>query len=116
MKVLVFDIETSIGQGVHGSDPKDQSNDFFTVIYGNHPDIVKIKHNLNGFKRILPEKFFDDIDIVVGHNLSFDLGYIWQTSCFQAYIKRGGKVWDTQLAEYFLSAHRHQYASLAELQ
>lgn len=116
MKVLVFDIETSIGQGVHGSDPKDHSNDYFTVIYGNHPDTVKIRHNVDGFKRRLPEKFFDDIDIVVGHNLSFDLGYIWQTSCFQAYIKRGGKVWDTQLTEYFLSAHRHQYASLAELQ
>lgn len=116
MKVLVFDIETNVGQGVHGSDPKDQSNDFFTVIYGNHPDVVKIKHNPNGFKRRLPEKFFDDIDIVIGHNLSFDLGYIWQTSCFQEYIKRGGKVWDTQLTEYFLSAHRHQYASLAELQ
>ena len=53
----------------------------------------------------------------MGHNLSFDLGYIWHDEQWQNYLlNEENTIWDTQEAEYILSGQRHKYASLAELQ
>ena len=43
-----------------------------------------------------------DIDVIVGHNLKFDLLYLWEYPEIKAYLKRGGKIWCTQYAEYLL--------------
>ncbi len=115
----VLDLETSCGTSVHGPAAKDPSNDFFTVITGDTVDNVQVMHNKDGFKRILPALAVDLInksDVIIGHNLPFDLSYIWKNECFQSFMRRGGQVWDTQVAEYIMSGQRHSFASLAELQ
>lgn len=114
MKPLIIDIETSIGKGVH-SNSRDPNNDFYTLIYGERPDEIKVEHNVGGFKRMVGSKF-DNIDVIVGHNLSFDLSYFWTDPSFQRFIRRGGTIWDTQESEYVLSGQRHKFASLSELQ
>lgn len=48
---------------------------------------------------IIPE----DVEVLVGHNIKFDLLYIWNQSNFQNFLKRGGKIFDTLYAEYILS-------------
>lgn len=119
IRPMVIDLETSIGAGPHGPDAKDPSNDIYTFIYGNHPERITINHSSVGFKRKIPEnmaKILAESDYIVGHNLGFDLGYVWHTPEIKQFLTNGGKVWDTQVAEYILTAQQHQYASLAELQ
>lgn len=82
---------------------------------------IGLKNNL-GMKEI---RYFDDDiltdieideDILVGHNIGkFDCLYLWNMPGFQEFIKRGGKVWDTMLAEYFLSAQEHKFPALREI-
>ncbi len=46
----------------------------------------------------------DHVDVIVGHNIKFDLLYVWHHPSTIAFIKRGGKIWDTQYAQYLLEA------------
>ena len=46
----------------------------------------------------------DHVDVIVGHNIKFDLLYVWNHPSTKAFIRRGGKIWDTQLAQYYLEA------------
>jgi len=118
-KLLVFDLETTIGTTSHSGSFRDPANDFVTLIYGDNPNNIHVEYNENGFNRQISkrcESMLENSDYIVGHNLPFDLGYIYNTEAFQRFIKKGGRVFDTQLAEYLLSGQRHQYASLGELQ
>lgn len=45
-----------------------------------------------------------DTMVLVGHNIKFDLLYLWEYEWLQDFFKRGGMIWDTQYAEYLLSA------------
>ncbi len=119
IKACVFDLETSISTGPHGPDFRDPSNDFYTVIYGNNPERVAVEHCPPGFGRMLPSgmiQLLAESDIIVGHNLCFDLSYIFHLKEVSDFILRGGIIWDTQVAEYILTAQQHQYSSLADLQ
>lgn len=116
---ITLDLETNIGKSVHGSAAKDPNNDFFTVIVGKSGENVHILHQKEGFKRKLPDIAVDLInsaDVIIGHNLAFDLSYIYNNKCFQEFMKRGGQIWDTQQVEYLLTGQRHCFSSLAELQ
>lgn len=115
MRVCVFDTETTINSTTWGPDWRSPQNDFHTIIYGESPNNVKVVHKLEGFGRELDEAHdvLMSADLVVGHNLPFDLGYIihhWKER------REMPNVWDTQIAQYLLSGQRHSFASLAELQ
>lgn len=116
---LGLDLETSVSTGPHGPAAKDPTNDFYTVICGTTPDNVQVMHKEEGYNRQLPAivvKMLDHADVIIGHNLPFDLSYIFHMKEFKAFLSRGGQAWDTQIAEYLLSGQRHSFASLAELQ
>lgn len=59
------------------------------------------------------------LDLLVGHNIKFDLLYLMHDpelrEPLQSYFESGGKVWDTMIAEYLLTAQRSQFASLDKL-
>ena len=119
MRVMVFDLETTIQQGKHGPAAKDPANDFHTIIYGNTPDSVVVEHKVEGYSRQLPEgfaKMLKESDVLIGHNLPFDLSYIWKCPELEEFILRGGVIWDTQVAQYLMSGQRHSFPSLGELQ
>lgn len=119
MYPIILDIETSIATGPWGPDFRDPNNDFYTVIYGDHPDRVVCEHSPSGFGRILPSgmiELLEKADVIVGHNLGFDLSYIFHLKEIKDFILRGGLIWDTQCAEYILTAQQHQYSSLSDLQ
>jgi len=59
-------------------------------------------------------EFKIDEDILVGFNMTFDLLYLWHLEDIQAFIKRGGRIWDCQLAEYMLSGQQNKYPALRE--
>ncbi len=50
--------------------------------------------------------------LLIGHNIKFDLLYLWQEPVLQQWLLAGGKIWDTQLVEYMLSGQTHTYPSL----
>ncbi len=54
-------------------------------------------------------------DILVGHNIKYDLLYLWKYEVMQEWLKNGGKIFDTQLAEYVLTGQRHKYPSLRDI-
>lgn len=119
-KYCVFDLETSVSKSVHGPDAKDPTNRFYTTIFGTSINDIHVIHQEEALSRRLSHKFLEVLstcDVLVGHNIKFDLNYIWKENPeFHEFISRGGQIYDTQLAEYLMSGQRHQFASLAELQ
>ena len=65
-------------------------------------------------KKSIPEHlvrdFLDNPDLVIGHNVKFDLLYLYRES-----TEPLPRIWCTQLAAYLLSGQRQLYASLDEL-
>jgi DNA polymerase I-like protein with 3'-5' exonuclease and polymerase domains len=47
----------------------------------------------------------DDYDVIVGHNLKFDMLHLWRDVEFRKFLRRGGKIWDTMYGEYLLTGH-----------
>lgn len=55
-------------------------------------------------------KVCDESSLVIGHNVKFDLLYVYRNTS-----NKLPRIWDTQLAAYILSSQRQLYASLDEL-
>ncbi|KAG5509650.1 hypothetical protein JKF63_06355 [Porcisia hertigi] len=47
----------------------------------------------------------DEYDVLVGHNIKFDLLHIWRDVELRKFLRRGGKIWDTMYGEYLLTGH-----------
>lgn len=119
VKYMVVDLETSVSSGPHGPDAKDPSNDFYTLIYSDPDENVIVEHKPEGFGREPSDRFFQylhNCDVLIGHNMAFDLSYFWHHQQFQNWLLAGGEIFDTQTAQYLLSGQRHSFPSLAELQ
>lgn len=56
-----------------------------------------------------------DEDILVGHNIKYDLLYLWELSGIQEFFKRGGKIWDTMIVHYLLSGQKEKFPGLREI-
>lgn len=55
----------------------------------------------------------EDVMLLVGHNIKFDLLYEWDNPELKAFFKRGGRVWCTQYAEYLIQGARQDYHMVA---
>ena len=53
-------------------------------------------------------------NVFCGHNLAFDLMYLYKNPKLKSLLQEH-KIWDTQLAEYILSAQQTKWSSLDEL-
>lgn len=118
MSIIVLDLETSINSEKHSAQAKDPCNDFHTIIHGTKSNVM-VEHSVEGFKRRTTKSFNDSLKttkMIVGHNLSFDLPYVWDNEEFQEWLVNWGVVWDTQLVQYLMSGQRHAFPSLGELQ
>lgn len=58
-----------------------------------------------------------DVDLLVGFNIKFDNLYTWNSPEMRAFLKRGGKIWDCQYAEYLIKGMGlpHHMLSLDEV-
>lgn len=52
---------------------------------------------------------------IVGHNIKYDILYLWKYEAFQDWLKQGGKVYCTMLGEYMLTAQQHKFAALRDI-
>ena len=107
---LVFDIENNSSK-VYG-----RKAGFFLVdpivAIGLYDGSKAISHY------IYPDKITEfkiDEDVLVGHNIKHDLLFIWHLEDLQDFFRRGGKVWDTMLAEYIITGQQSKYAKLRDL-
>lgn len=51
----------------------------------------------------------DDVTMLIGQNIKFDLLYEWENPELKAFFKRGGRIWDTQYVEYLLNGMRKEF-------
>ena len=61
------------------------------------------------------KNLLDNYNIIVGHNIKFDLLYLWKYEALHDWFKEGGTIWDTQLAEYILTGQQTKFSSLRAL-
>lgn len=54
-------------------------------------------------------------DTIVAHNTKFECLYFWKYEKFQQWLIKGGKIYCTQLAEYYLTDYQTQWAALIDI-
>jgi len=119
MTYILLDFETTIKEGF-----KRKPNQFYginkiivssTRIQGR--DKAMINYSRKGIDSVeaLPFDDMEDVDLIVGHNVKFDLLFIWGEKRLQDWFRKGGKIWDTMVAEYLLTAQVETYASLNQV-
>lgn len=61
------------------------------------------------------EGCFNQPKCLIGFNFKFDMLYLWENKEFQDYLKRGGKVFCCQIAEYTLTGQQHKFPALRDV-
>lgn len=119
MTYLVLDTETTIRNvgeyaiGKNKGSAFSSENFVVAVGYMGVDGIVHTSKDVNGFVRELVA--MDGIKYLVGHNIKFDLHYLFRSELFRDWLYGEGiKIWDTQLVEYILSGQSSLYPSLNE--
>ena len=112
MKILTLDLETTIRcpVGSHSANPMWVGNRIIAAGVKFVGESYKNFYSYHGVDQQILKDIIKDADIVVGHNIKFDLLYIYRYT--DDILPR---IWDTQLAAYILSGQRQLYASLDEL-
>lgn len=112
---LVIDIECS-GKTTYRrfSNPLDPNHQVDLLGYKYQGDVYKyiLKDDIKDAFNIAK---LDEVSVIVGHNLKFDLLWLWGNKQLQEWLKNGGKVWDTMTVQYLLDAQRRLPRSLDEL-
>jgi DNA polymerase I-like protein with 3'-5' exonuclease and polymerase domains len=106
---LIVDLETTCNDKY-----KRKGNPFYNTIlcYGlRHQD----GNILSNPADTMPENWLKNVTVLIGHNIKYDLLYLWRDKELQDAFKNGLKIWDTQLAEYILSGQQHKYPALRDI-
>ena len=117
MQPYIWDLETSTGISYkRKANPLDRANKIIVSAFkGLDEAEVTIQYEREGIPNRQISFPWDDCSVLVGQNHKFDMLYIWADPQFQAWIKNGGTVFDTMVAEYIISGQQAQYASLNSL-
>jgi DNA polymerase I-like protein with 3'-5' exonuclease and polymerase domains len=108
----VIDLETSIKNrgeeaiGKFKASPFHHENDI--VMYGEISDEYPHSVLSTSWPLTPPE----NCELLVGHNIGFDLLYLLREDNWMQWLKEGGKIWDTMIVEYLLSGQEHKFPSL----
>jgi len=128
--ICVFDVETTYGThlGRKGSPFSDGevnlcSSGFlfddgtYSASYLVSEDAEGVRQGVARGSREWAESFPDltGVDLLVGHNIKFDLLWYWRHPELESFLARGGRVWDTAYAEYLLSGQFYHLAQLPHL-
>ena len=105
MNLLTIDCETTM----NGNDDIGLAHPMCEANYVVLPGCRYASVNKIGSIVVYPE-----VDFVVGHNLSFDLMYLYRNVSLKEYLQKQ-RLWDTQLAEYILSSQLTKFSSLDQL-
>lgn len=112
-KTIVLDLETTIRcpVGSHKANPMWLGNKVIAAGYMILQTGEYCYHYAKeGIDTSIIRDVLRDADVVIGHNIKFDLLYIYRNK-----TEPLPRIWDTQLAEYLFSGQKELYASLDEL-
>ncbi len=105
MKYAVIDLEVSAESSFgRFCNPLDKMNTITSMAFCSNlwpKGQVFTEYAEEGIDRNISLKL-GKFDLLVGQNLKFDLLYLWENDSLRGFIKRGGKIWDTMIAEYLL--------------
>ena len=112
MKILTLDLETTIRcpVGTHVANPMWIGNKIIAAGWKHTDGEYDESYSTDGLPELYIRSIVNEADVVVGHNIKFDLLYLYRGT--NDILPR---IWDTQLAAYILSGQRQLYASLDEL-
>ena len=119
---MVIDCETNIMN--RGNNPvvvgKNQASPFHpenkVVWWGWYDSAVGEVETVKGDTLILEHGEWKCPELLVGHNIKFDLHYLWQSKDQRdLFYEREAEVWDTMIVEYLLTGQKTQWASLDDL-
>jgi DNA polymerase I-like protein with 3'-5' exonuclease and polymerase domains len=109
VNILVLDIENTVSNrnGRKHLDPFEPDNTLVMIgckwvdkevcIYTfDHAEVTNKSETINEYRQNV-QSLLDEADLLVGHNISHDLVWLWESG-----FKYDGKVFDTMLAEYVL--------------
>jgi DNA polymerase I-like protein with 3'-5' exonuclease and polymerase domains len=121
MKYLVVDLETR-GKTTYKRfcNPLDQRHTVILCAMKFNKENPVVMCNPKDYKEGLDRNdmfgnLLDDVDILVGQNIKFDLLWFWQSPKFQQWLKGGGKVWDTMTLQYLLDGQAREPRDLNSL-
>lgn len=103
MSVLILDLETTTKKHLGRKASPFTDNWIVADGWGTLDGNIWGAYHEQDEKITIPD--LTDVSLLVGHNIKFDLLYLWEYPEIQAYLKAGGKIWDTQLAEYLIMGH-----------
>jgi DNA polymerase I-like protein with 3'-5' exonuclease and polymerase domains len=63
----------------------------------------------------MPKGWLDNVDLLIIHNASFDLKFIFNNEDLLEFYKRDGRVWCTANAEFILSKQQHKFPALRDI-
>ena len=117
MSYLILDLETGSKESyLRKGNPFDPKNKI--VALGLKPQgeeaetyYLRDTNIINGFKFLQG----NTCNVLVGHNIKFDLLYLWKYSQLQDWLVNGGRIYDTQVGEYILTGQRHKYPALRDI-
>lgn len=121
MTYVVIDLETTTRTSYkRKANPFDSDNKIIIAVYKSEGASPQLQYAKEGLSRtsldfLLTNPQTENLDLLVGQNIKFDLLYLWESQNLQHFFRRGGKIWDTMLAEYLLTAQQSTYASLDTL-
>ena len=110
--ITIFDVETSFVTGVNGisdASPFNPNNKLVSVgindeyLFFNHDE----RSDKGAWKKV--QSILDRTDLLIGHNLKFDLSWIYEVG-----FSYTGKVYDTMIGEYVLNRGVRKALALKE--
>lgn len=123
MRYFVIDLETSIknrGEDAVGSmkaSPHHPDNQICYMGLLTDTELLEIHDYLGKTPPEFSGARMDKFQLIVGHNIKFDLLYLFRDfPKFHALLYANGvQIWDTMLAEYILTGQEAKFASLDQL-
>lgn len=112
MTYLVLDLETG-SKEAYKRRGNPWINKIVSIGYANNNKAISEYYTDPGFDTI--PHYLHETTVIVGHNIKYDLLYLWKIEKFQDWLKQGGKIWDTQLVEYILTAHQEKFVALRDV-
>ena len=99
--ITTFDVETSFQVTEEGKlDPSAKNPHNFLICMGLNEDYIFFKHNeFRGTPdRNRVQAILDETTLLVGHNIKFDIIWLWESG-----FTYSGRVYDTMVGEYLLN-------------
>ena len=120
MSYIVIDLETNIKNTIGNNKGSSHCKDNEIVWWGHkysgkEPDLSKfLKEHKELRGSGMPLYVYNNIEIIVGHNIKFDLLYLLRDEAFKNEILPHKFIWDTALVEFIITGQEHKFPSLNE--